>query len=306
MPVFPHAALRGGVAAAVLAALATAVTSIPAVAQQNPSQRTPNAARPAVTRTSDWDRFSADVTLKRTHVNAAGTEQSQFSPDVTYRWERTKNGAGWKTRISLVRQSQPIVQSAHGPRPLEVPIVVSRMEDDEDGTPLRFYGADGKLLHVPSSEELARVVPDVTKRPPAPAHAALSPTPTPRPGMSGRDWADSILVPQGKRDARRQALQREFGASLEQVGKLDRYVGEVGHTRRELLVDPVSAVPVELNIAVDGVLVTHSTFEYEPQADGSLLRRKTHTEQRLSATSADRLVSEIELANVRFARGGAR
>jgi len=308
MSVFPHTALSGGVAAAALAALATAVTSIPALAQYSKSQPPTKAARPAVMRSPDWDRFSADITLKRTHVDASGTPKGEFSPDVTYRWERTKNGNGWKTRITLVRQSQPIVQSANGTRPLEVPVAVSRMEDDEDGSPVRFYGSDGRQIHVPTPEELAKLVPDVAAKRPAapPATAPLQPSPSPRPGTTGRDWADSILVPRSKRDARRQSFEREFGPSAERVRTLDRYVGTVGGARREVLVDPESAVPVEVNVAADGVLVSHTTFDYEPQADGSLLRRKTRTEQRLSPSSDDRLVSEIELSHVRFGRGGAR
>jgi hypothetical protein len=307
MSVFPHAALSGGVAAAVLTALATAVTSIPAFAQAGKSQPPAKAARPTVARAPDWDRFSADITLKRTQLDASGTPKGEFSPDVTYRWERTKNGNGWKTRITLVRQSQPIVHSANGTRPLEVPVAVSRMEDDEDGSPVRFYGPDGKAIRVPTQDELAKLVPDVAAtRPTPPAAASLHPSPTPRPGTTGRDWADSILVPRSTRDARRQSFEREFGGAAERVRELDRYVGTVGGARREVLVDPASAVPVEVNVAADGVLVSHTTFDYEPQPDGSLLRRKTRTEQRLSPTSDDRLVSEIELRNVRFERGGGR
>jgi len=303
MSVYSRPAHPGGPVAATLMALAIAVTSIPAFAQ-TATPRPP--ARPTVSRASDWDRFRADITLKRTHVDGAGQKQGDFSPDITYRWERTKNGSGWKTRLTLVGRSQPLVHSQNGTRPLQVPVAVSRIEDDEDGTPMRFYGSDGKEIRVPSIEELRRLVPDVAPRPPAPGPAALLPAPTPRPGVTGRDWADSILVPASKRDARRQALQQEFGASVEQVRNLDRYVGVAGQARRELLVDPKSVVPVEVNVAVDGVLVSHSTFEYEPQADGSLLRRRTRTEQRLSAASEDRLLSEIELTNVRFERGGAR
>jgi hypothetical protein len=303
MSVSPNAARTGGPAAAALAAFAIALTSIPTLAQT----AKPRPPGPAVVRAPNWDRFRADITLKRTHVDGAGQKRADFSPDITYRWERTKNGVGWKTRITLVGRSQPLVHSQNGTRPLQVPVAVSRIEDDEDGTPMRFYGSDGKEIRVPSIEELQRLVPDVAPpRPPAPSTAALLPAPTPRPGVTGRDWADSILVPAGKRDARRQALQQEFGASVEQVRKLDRYVGVASNARRELLVDPKSVVPMEVNVAVDGVLVSHATFEYEPQADGSLLRRRTRTEQRLSAASDDRLVSEIELANVRFERGGAR
>jgi len=304
MSVYSRPARLGGPAAAALLALAIAVTSFPAFAQTT-TPRPP--ARPTVSRTSDWDRFRADITLKRTHVDAAGQKKGDFSPDITYRWERTKNGGGWKTRITLVGRSQPLVHSQNGTRPLPVPVAVSRIEDDEDGMPMRFYGSDGKELRVPSIEELQRLVPDVVpRRLPAHSPAALQPAPTPRPGVTGRDWADAILAPAAKRDVRRQALQQEFGASVDQVRKLDRYVGVAGQARRELLVDPKSAVPVEVNVAVDGVLVSHTTFEYEPQADGSLLRRRTRIEQRLSSESEDRLLSEIELTNVRFERGGAR
>jgi hypothetical protein len=307
MSVFPHAARKGGLAAAALAALAIALSSIPALAQNGTSQSPAKAARPTVTRTPDWDRFSAEITLKRTHVDANGKPKGEFSPDVTYRWERTSNGNGWKTRITLVRQSQPLVHSVTATRPLEVPIAVSRMEDDEDGTPIRFFGSDGREIRIPTPEELAKLVPDVAaKRPTPPTAALLHPAPTPRPGTAGRDWADSILVPKSKRDSRRQSFEREFGPPAERVRTLDRYVGTVGGARREVLVDPESAVPVEVNVAADGVLVSHTTFDYEPQADGSLLRLKTRTEQRLSSSSDERLVSEIELKNVRFERGGAR
>ena len=156
-----------------------------------------------------------------------------------------------------------------------MPVSVARMEDDEDGSPLRFYGQDGKEIRVPTPAEIAARFPDAPfKRTRDAASALLQASPAPRPGATGTDWAASVLAPPGKKDDRRKSFERQFGQPKGQVGKVDRYAAFAPDgTTREVLVSPEHALPTDMKVTRAGVLLSHTTFEYEPQADGSQLRR---------------------------------
>src|SRR5438045_2838053 len=125
MSVYHHAraALRRGAPAATAAAtfVMLAGASFPQ-SMLEAQGKTPGKPADSAGRPADWDRFSADITLRRSHVD--GTGRRQAAPDVQYRWERTKQGAGWKTALTLVSRGQQTVQSPTGPVSAAVPITV--------------------------------------------------------------------------------------------------------------------------------------------------------------------------------------
>jgi hypothetical protein len=228
-----------------------------------------------------------------------------------YRWERSQSGAGWKTVMTIAEQSIA-VDSGGERQQVTNPFMVARIEDDEDGSPLRMYGRNGQLLQ-PVSAEQRRQLTDAGMRQLGPdAAAALQnihpPTGTPAPpatqrrvvGGAERDWIAGLVATPEARATRRALLAQQFVAGGKVRG-LDRFTRVDGPATHEVLVDPQSAVPIEVNTLRDGHLLSHSTISYQPAADGSLVRRVVRVE-RLLSPDGDRAITDTEYANVHVER----
>jgi hypothetical protein len=74
----------------------------------------------------------------------------------------------------------------------------------------------------------------------------------------------------------------------------------------EVLSDPTWAVPVEVNVARDGRLVSHTAIGYLEDPGAGLVRRRMRSELLLSPESGERAVVDFELADIRLTRGRAR
>jgi hypothetical protein len=255
-----------------------------------------------------WDTFAADVTIRRSLVSADGAPVGVATPAVQYHWERTQNGAGWKTIMTLASVDPATVQSLTGAVRLSNSSPVTRIEDDEDGTPLRMFDRQGGLFRMPASEEMFPIGAAA-----APGRSGLQPLADPnessRPAANlGREWIDRLIAMPSRQADRRQALENQLGKSLERVRGLDRFVIIKGDETREILADPKSALPIEINLVRNGVLVMQTTFTYEQALGKSQIRRASHTEQLASLGTGERTVTDVELTNVRLERrnGGAR
>jgi hypothetical protein len=86
------------------------------------------------------------------------------------------------------------------------------------------------------------------------------------------------------------------------VRGLDRFVKTDGGQIHEILADPESAVPVEVNLLQDGALLSHTTFGYAAAADGSLVRQSLHIERALPTPTGERAMIDTSYANVRVER----
>jgi hypothetical protein len=274
-------------------ALAIAVPSLEAEVR-------PGGAGPA----DRWNRFSADVTVRRTVVDAGGDPAANRTPPTTYRWERTQSAAGWKTTMEVKGSVRAAFVTPTGALQ-EMPPAVTRIEDDgDDGGPV-FYGLNGKRLRLPAAADRQKmgVGDDVFAK----ADALVRPEMGERRGGAraapqGREWIEALMPSPDKRAARAQGLKRRFGAARDAWQGRDRYVEVRGDDATEVLVDGVLAVPVEINVVRGGMLRSHATFAYGPGPGGSMLRRSAHVERALDdgkATSA-RMVMDVEIANVRL------
>lgn len=251
-----------------------------------------------------WNRFTADVTIRRSVVQAGTEVTASRTPPTMYRWERVLSGAGWKTTMEVKGSGRAAFVTPTGALQ-EVAPVVARIEDDGGDEGPRFYGADGKRLRLPSSADRGKM--GVGDEVFASADALLpAEVAEPRPGTGaapGRDWIDAILPSLDQRGARAERLQRRFGLSKGTWRDRDRYVGSKGEDTIEVLIDPTWAVPVEINVARAGTLRSHATFGYEPGPRGSMVRRSSHVERSLDDTPAGagaRMVTDVELANVQL------
>ncbi len=239
---------------------------------------------------TDWNTFSADISIVRARI---GTELSlPLAPRTTrYRWERSSASGSWRTAMTFISASPTSVSTLDGPGQIDTLFGVSRVEDDEDGSPLRFYDRRGILIQPMSDHERQQLELSI---PFSGSAAAAAPSPV--------DWIDAVIVPLSERDLRRASLERRFGPAHGVVNGLDRYVIASGSTQREVLVDPERAVPIETNVVHDGVLVTHQTFAYTAATDGRFVRTMIRLEQLVPDGSGDRVVSTVEFSNIQLSR----
>lgn len=284
-------------AAATLAALALAVLSTPALDAQRPL---PGAA-------PVWDTFRADLSVRQTTVPAEGEPDGPVAPALTVRIERRLAGSGWRTTLTLHRIERPQIRGlATGPAVIN-PFEVVRMEYDEDGTPPRMYDRQGRLVRLPREADRRRLHTPATLAAGLPVLESLAGRVGPPPAaLTGHSWIDEVLVPLETRDARRARIERQLGRPTGQVRGLDRFTTWVGAETHEVLVDPQTAVPVEVNTMRGGQLVARTTLAHIRDAAGVLVRRTMRIERALARAPADRSVTEIELANIQLSAEGAR
>jgi hypothetical protein len=98
------------------------------------------------------------------------------------------------------------------------------------------------------------------------------------------------------------SLLRGHSATRGRVRGLDRFVATEADQSREVLVDPSSALPIEMNLMRGGTLVSHRTMRYEAGPGGTLVRRAMRSERLVSPVSGERAVVDTEFTSVRLER----
>jgi hypothetical protein len=244
-----------------------------------------------------WNMFSADITIRHSRVKADGRPTGGATPAMRYRWERRLTGTGWKSTMTFENEAPVSVQSPGGRRPIENPFAIARIEDDEDGTPLRLFDRKGERIHVPSELQLRRQF----NRVPGPLVANETAVANAvRPRTFGREWSEAILAMPSKAAARREALERRFGRAAGRVRALDRFVSTHDQETTEVLADPQSALPLEINVVRSQALVSHTTMGYVRGEGGSLIRRSLRIERAIPDTAGERTATDVEINNVRL------
>jgi len=239
------------------------------------------------------DFFTADVAVGQMHVAADGQRLPGATPSAKYRLEH-RAGAGAMTRLTLVELERETAESVTGQVALDNPFLAVRMELDAEGG-MRLYNRRGDRLREPTAADRR-------------LFGVLNPgsdsTPDTRP-MSTRARPSNLLVASGRGDERRAEFERQFGAPVERVRGLDRYVKTRRDDVDEVLVDPVTVLPAEFNTVRAGALVSRVQMAYEPKGDGSFVRRWFRAERALP-DSARRVVTTIDVTNVQIVAGGGQ
>ena len=321
--------------AVLVASLAAAPVSWPAAADGSPQLRTSPSKDPGLTvpdltsRTPGvapapaWDTFSADVTIRRRMVRKDGTPGPE-APEMRYRWVRTLGDTGWKTTMTVLSVSADVVQTSKGAQAVSRKVPVSRIEIGDARSPARIFDAEGRMLFMlptapppdtsgpasgaalPAELEAVRGAAAAFKANLASAVTAGTDAGHTPADLRSREWVEHLLPTAAGRGARRAALVRDMGSPQGLVRGLERFVHDRdGHTT-EVLSDPTWSVPVEINVARDGVLVSHSVLSYDEDPGAGLVRRRIRSEQLLSPESGDRALVDFELSNIRLGRGGVR
>ena len=266
---------------------------------------------------SDWDTYSADVSVTTEDANAPGYvpgAQSQMQFSVT-----RQLGAGnvWTTIDSFTTPKRLV---ASGAQPY-----LGRSVRVEDGvTPARVYDANGALVSTPAlpSQPMnarnglaSEMVPPGSETPfpqvPTGQGALMAnitaggvPTSAAR-GTRGnpREWLDAIVITPTGRERARRARLAQHGAPQGRVRGLDRYVvqGARGLVV-ETLVDTALQAVVERNVAREGQLQTHITYAYERLPGGIYLQNRTRVERRDPRAARGRSAIEVTVNNVKVTR----
>ena len=288
-------------AAATLAALALMVLSIPELDAQT---SLPGAGAGGM---STWDTFRADLSVRQATVAAEGAPAGPAAPALTVGIERRLAGSRWRTTVTLQAIERPQIRGlATGPTVIN-PFEVVRMEYDEDGTPPRMYDRQGRLVRLPREADRRRLHTPATLAAGLPVLDSLAGRVGPPPAaLTGHAWIDEVLAPLEKRDLRRARMEAQLGRPTGQVRGLDRFTAWVGQETHEVLVDPQTAVPVEINTTRSGQLIAHTTFAHIRDAAGVLVRRTMRSERALARAPGDRSVTEIALADIQLSSEGVR
>ena len=225
----------------------------------------------AASSASDHVVAAVDVVLTHRVIEADGTPAIPISTESAFTLQKLRTGSG-ATKIRLTyRPARPGV-SASAPR---TPLVGARVEYDPASQSTTVFDEDGQRPNPRLS--LTR------------SSAALG---------SFDSWLESLVIAPADVSAREQALERSHGRPVGRVGRLSRYVQVRGEFSEELLVDPESALPVEVNVVRQNVLETHTTIEYGTTARGQLVRQRLRSEQLIDASSGRRSVVDVDFSNV--------
>jgi hypothetical protein len=254
------------------------------------------------------DAFSVDLTIRRQHVRADGSSLGSAPPSVTYHWEEVRSGAGWKTTMTLADADQPVVQTRRGPETLRDVSAVVRLERDEQGT-VRLFDEKSRVIEPPSDATRQRLweLAGGSRQDVAPDFRAAPGSAGPSAGPSTQqDWLDAVLPALADAPRRRAALGARYDLSSRRVRGFDQYTATSGEGQVEVLADPNSALPVEINLVRNGALIEHTTMAYASAMGGRVLREHLHVERAAPGGSGARSVTDIQLANPYIGQGRDR
>jgi hypothetical protein len=239
------------------------------------------------------------MTIRRRRITGNDERVASDVPSKRFKVARLRTASGWRVRMTLDAVDRPVVETRDGQRVLENPFQIARWELDERTRTTKMYDGRGAEVRLPSGSDrrllgLSRAASD--------GRWDLAPAPLSEANLGSA--AQGLVLTARDPGVRRTRIERQFGRPVGQVRGLDRYLSERRDTTYEVLVVPDSALPAEMNVAIGGRLVSHTTFAHESHASGVLFRRRLTSEQLVpNASSGDRSVVEIELANVRLGSG---
>jgi hypothetical protein len=206
-----------------------------------------SAAQPPAT-LSDAIPFSADVVVERTSVDRDGVVVARM-PKVRYRITERSGPGGATTEVAF-HDTPPF--PGRGP-----------LQDPSAGFKVVMNEREGISVIDPSGN----VVPPGGA---TPEGAAPTPpaAPAPAPPMRPRPQGASSLGLERSSAGRRQALVARFGSPVGRHGNRERFIRSESDMFEEVLVDPDSALPVEINLLRAGRLVHRSLLTYATLPDG--------------------------------------
>jgi hypothetical protein len=317
--------------AVLVASLAAAPVSWPATVGAGSPQLRPAPSVPDVTSRTPgavpiptWDTFTADVTIRRRLVKKDGAVAAE-APEMRYRWVRHRTADGWKSTMTVLSAAPERVETSKGPQLVSRKIPISRIEIGDPKTPARVFDTEGRMVFLPATPpRSADATPSVDHHANAQVMTAEAAArelsrrlgngaPTVSSALAGdasdahsQAWIGHMLPGIAGRAERRAALAQRMGAPQGMIRGLERFVSTTGDTTTEILADPTWSVPVEINVARAGTLVSHSVLTYAQDPGAGLFRRRLQGELLVAPESGDRAQVDFELSNIRLGTGSER
>jgi len=224
-----------------------------------------------------WNTLTVDISVKRQRLTSAGDPIGAPIPNSTYRLERSLRTGSWKTVVTVLSVPQPSAYSFTGALVQPKPLSVARIEDDENGSPVRAYGTDGALL-VPTLMADTAVTTSIAR-------------------STGQQWLDAFVAAPSRKRSRLLAFDRAYGKPTP-AGTLNKYVRFQTGGSDEVLVDPATVVPVEANSIRDGKRLGHRVFVYGPAPDSALVRTSVHADSVIAPDTGNRSIVDTTFSNV--------
>jgi hypothetical protein len=291
-----HADTRARVGAGgrvlVLAAVVAGGGAAVLAGQERPTPPGPRRATAATTP----QRLEADLTVRHRRLASDGTPLGPDLPAMVVHVDRRRSGARWRTSLTLRSDAPARILALNGAHDLPNPFAIARMEFDDDGAAPRMFDRQGHPVPVPGRAARRFFDRPDRSQAPSPADQLLARLPSAIRPTGGA--FEGLVVDRADRDRRARHLETRFGRAVGRVRGLDRYVAPAGEALEEVLVDPETALPAEVNVARGGQLVRRSTFAYAEAAGRRLVRRQALAEQLLPGDRGDRLQSTIALSDV--------
>lgn len=250
------------------------------------------------------DRFAADLTMKQGRASATG-DTVDWLPERHFRVERERTRRGWTSTLKTTDVGTGTGDEIVG------------IVDSGDDEPAQLIDNKGRRRAVPADDDVRAMLggqnpPATSPSPILPRRFVINPPPKRDEVVVGMrrqagDWLASLMHSSADRDKRGRNLRNTLGQSRGRVRGFEHYSASEGNRRREVLVDPVHQVPVEMSVGVGGELESRTQFSYQGDVQGNLVRTGMRTERvdREDKTRR-RSVLDVQMTNVRLPKGGVR
>jgi hypothetical protein len=249
----------------------------------------------------------ADVAIRQQQFRADGQPARAEAPPLALRLDRRQSSGRWTITLTYLATPAPTARTPRGLVPLDNPFAVSRVEIDEETGSARVFDRLGRHIAPPDQSRIRRFNQPTNPGGPGWDRTAFAQALTVVNGRSrGGPVASGLLAAHADRATRVRDLQARLGRPVGRMRGLDRFVSRDGDETRELLVDPGSVLPVEVNVARRGALASRLEMSYLAHGTGhvrSALRSELVVGQ---GAAGDRLVTEMTLGNIALGAGGVQ
>jgi hypothetical protein len=248
----------------------------------------------------------ADIAIRQRQVRVDGRPGRADSPPARLRLDRRQVEGRWRSTLTI-QASPATIRTSAGLVPLENPFEVGRLEIDEDTGRGRLFDRFGRPAMPPGAADRARLGITDAQLGAGWRDRLMAATAQGRSGPGHAEAGAGFLLERRQMTVRRARLENRMGRPAGQIRGLNRFVAIAGGQTVELLADPATAAPVEINTLERGVLRTRLSMAYTAAGRSGHLRHALTSERLLgSAVTDDRLITDVTLSNVALAAGGVQ
>lgn len=214
--------------------------------------------------------MSVEIAITQMTVDQDGQSVVPVLPPTVFTVARTGSPGEWRTVMTYRKHNGPETRAAAHP------LDGARIEFDESSGATRVYDAAGEPNALLSSESSGGPL-----------------------GSGGpAQWLDGLIATPATEAQRKRALHDTYGHPVGRVRGLDRFLAHRDGVLHEVLADPASALPVEINTVENGVLASHLVFDYARRPNDTWVRRGIRAEQVVPGHPTHRSRLTVEFRNV--------